>query len=388
MKIIYILNLDLEHKAGLYNAIHNRSLIFDKDIDGLYYNIITVDSFIVKLLKKIKGNKKIYEYKGEKEVIIDGIKYTNLLYKNSLFSKFMDKFFNDNYKFRNILHIMSKEAHDVNHIIAHFGYPHGRIAFYLANQCNKKYSVYYHGSDIHTYPYQSEKNKKYLLEVLKNADKNIFVSKGLMDEVRNIGYEGKNMFTTTNGIDTNIFYLDTALKIQSIKKTIGFVGNLERMKGADMLPDIFKCVQKRYKDVAFIVIGDGTLYDSINSRCKQLNLQVNFTGRINQKKIAEYMNQMDILILPSKKEAFGCVILEANACGAYCIGSNVGGIKEAIGDRGEVVNFCEDGYDEKFGEVILENLNQTFCREVISYKAQKYSWVNICRNELLILFEK
>ena len=54
-------------------------------------------------------------------------------------------------------------------------------------------------------------------------------------------------------------------------------------------------------------------------------------GNIDHKQMPDIFNMIDILVLPSLNEGLPLVLLEAQACGAAAVGSNVGGISEAIG---------------------------------------------------------
>ena len=46
-----------------------------------------------------------------------------------------------------------------------------------------------------------------------------------------------------------------------------------------------------------------------------------------------YMAAADILCLPSLREGFGMVALEAAACGLPCVGTNIYGLRDAIADK-------------------------------------------------------
>ena len=70
--------------------------------------------------------------------------------------------------------------------------------------------------------------------------------------------------------------------------------------------------------------------------------KVKFTGRVPVEKVADYMRTMNVFVLPSRQEAFGCVIKEAQACGAMVVGSSNGGIPEVIGNGGIIVMEGDD----------------------------------------------
>lgn len=381
MKVIFLLNLDLEHKAGLYNAIHNRMKIQKEQFDSIFYNIVIIDSKFLALLKKVFKKKKIYKYDGNDMITIDGVNYINLYYKNSIFGKIFDYFKMDYFKYRSIIKIIKKDIKNIEMIVAHFGYPQGRIAYYINKLFKVNYTVYYHGSDIHTFATKNSRNKTIIFEVMKNAKINIFVSKALMTQVVKLGYKYNNIVDSCNGIDIDIFKYKKNMKQENYKKSIGFIGNLEPMKRAEFLPEIFKRVKEGYQNVEFVVIGDGSLRQYIEKKFNEYNLPVNFTGRINHLEVARHLNTFDILILPSRKEAWGCVLIEANACGVYNIGTDVGGIPEAIGEFGEIVENEDTTIVKNISELVIKNLNKHIEKSKLIDRTSKYSWNYICEKE-------
>ena len=71
------------------------------------------------------------------------------------------------------------------------------------------------------------------------------------------------------------------------------------------------------------------------------------------------------MILPSRNEGLGCVLLEAQACGIPVIGSGNGGIPEAILDKDCIVEDDEQ-FEEKFAQKIGEILNSANDSAVLS----------------------
>ena len=68
-----------------------------------------------------------------------------------------------------------------------------------------------------------------------------------------------------------------------------------------------------------------------------------------------FLNCTDLLLLPSKKEGLPLVLVEALNCGCKVVGSNVGGIKEVIGEK-NVVDYPSDNFVENFAVKVVERL--------------------------------
>jgi phosphatidylinositol alpha-1,6-mannosyltransferase len=120
-------------------------------------------------------------------------------------------------------------------------------------------------------------------------------------------------------------------------KIILFVGALSKWhsyKGLDVLIKAFASANKLRRDMALLVVGDGSLKPTYQKLASKLRLSDNalFAGNVSDENLPSYYAASDMLILPSKdrSEGFGLTILEANACGKPAIGSNVGGIPNVI----------------------------------------------------------
>lgn len=128
------------------------------------------------------------------------------------------------------------------------------------------------------------------------------------------------------GVDTNVFKpmdKEEARKKLSLpldKKIVGFVGNLIEVKGADRLPAIAEEPIKLRSDAFFLIVGDGPLMNSLRE-CMPTDI-TRFKGRVEYQLMPMVMNSIDVLVVPSRQEGFGTVILEARACGARVVGTN------------------------------------------------------------------
>lgn len=117
------------------------------------------------------------------------------------------------------------------------------------------------------------------------------------------------------------------------KKIILSVGRLEAEKNFSQLLNIFS---KLNKDYVLIILGQGSLKDSLEKQAQELNIKdrVIFQGFVEREDIWNYYNDADVFILLSKAEALGLVFWEAMYMGVPVIGSRVGGIQETIGSEG------------------------------------------------------
>lgn len=281
-------------------------------------------------------------------------------------------------------------SYNLTHV--HWAFPTGLIAYYIKKKYGIPYILTVHGSDIHTYPQKNKTIKKYTLKVLENADKVIFVSNYLRETAKQMGYNCDTDVVIPNGVDLKIFKpinKDEAKKRLGLSlgnKYVGFVGNLIPIKNAQLLPDIFLSIKnKTQNSTSFLVIGDGVLKTDIENKCKQANLDVVFTGRIASDDVALGINALDVLILPSKKEGWPSVILEAQACGVPVVGSDAGGIPEAIGgtDYGRIVELGVN-FVERFSEAVAEMLSDRLMPEKIHERALEYSWSKIVSKEISV----
>lgn len=86
------------------------------------------------------------------------------------------------------------------------------------------------------------------------------------------------------------------------------------------------------------LVGDGELRDELEARARELGVPVRFHGELPKERVARLMGEADLLVLPSTHETFGCVLIEAMACGLPSVATRVGGVPEVLDDTaGELV---------------------------------------------------
>lgn len=103
-----------------------------------------------------------------------------------------------------------------------------------------------------------------------------------------------------------------------------FVGRLIREKNADILIKAINIIKKDISGIKCIIIGDGPEKEKLERLVYHSGLEnnVKFTGFLDHDVAISYMKSSKVLVLPSTREGFGMVALEANACGLPVITVN------------------------------------------------------------------
>ncbi len=156
-----------------------------------------------------------------------------------------------------------------------------------------------------------------------------------------------------NGIDTTWWKSQlirfTAKDRKKIKEEVFFakentliitsIAELHERKGQKYLIEAIPNLIEEYSNIKIVFIGEGKERKNLEKLVKKLKIEkhVTFTGR--QKDIPQLLKASDIFVLPSKREAFGLVNLEAMLIPLAIIASNVGGIPEIVknGETGILV---------------------------------------------------
>ena len=142
-------------------------------------------------------------------------------------------------------------------------------------------------------------------------------------------FKGRDFKVINNGINVEHFLFD-----QSIRKTIrtrlrisdeyiiGHIGNFVAQKNHSFLIDIFNAFTILQPNSRLLLLGDGPLKTLIQSKVDSLGLtnRVIFAGSVNQPQ--EYMNAMDVVVMPSLFEGLPLTLIEEQANGLSIVASD------------------------------------------------------------------
>jgi len=265
-------------------------------------------------------------------------------------------------------HILKEEVPDIVHL--HVWNPAScRYAFMAANKYKFPIVVTEHD------PFELPKLKKYIKnKLMKRVQKIVTVSDSNYKLMQKLFPELKNRTTTIhNGIDTTWFesqllnfsknkrteFRGKEFEADAATKVILSVAELHERKGLKHLIKALPIVTAKNPNTRLIIAGDGPhkkdLIKIVNEN--KLSGYIRLLG--HRKDIPQIMASSDIFVLPSEKEAFGLVLLEAMTARLPIIASDVGGIPEIIEDsvNGDLIDPSDH---KKLAEKILDLFNDNF----------------------------
>lgn len=210
---------------------------------------------------------------------------------------------------------------------AHFGYDAVLLSDVVTGM-NLPLCVTLHGTDVLTTAaaWQSGRNgrffKRYpakLARLFRDERVHfICVSHALRQAALDKGAPAARTHVFYTGIDLTRF---PVVQRKRSPTRVLFVGRLVAFKGCDVLIRAMATVCERHPDATLVVVGDGPQRRMLQELAAELAVPADFLGALPASRVAEEMGKAGLFCLPSVTdedgnfEAFGMVLLEAQACG-------------------------------------------------------------------------
>jgi len=126
--------------------------------------------------------------------------------------------------------------------------------------------------------------------------------------------------------------------------TLTRLASTEQYKGHDHVIKVISKLKSSFPEIKYILSGQYDHKEEIRIQKLiteyKVDEQVILTGFIDENELPGYFLLADLFVLPSKKEGFGIVFIEALACGLPVICGNADGSIDAIcnGELGKAIN--------------------------------------------------
>jgi L-malate glycosyltransferase len=283
--------------------------------------------------------------------------------------------------------VAAMQGLDLLHV--HYAVPHA-VCAYLAKQMignRLKVVTTLHGTDI-TVLAHDESLKDLIRLAINQSDAVTAVSQDLIRETRELLDIERDIDLTYNFVDKRVYYPREVSGLRPEfarphEKILMHISNFRPVKRVMDVVEIFARVHETIPS-KLLFVGEGPDLPKVMARVKELGLsdRIVFCGK--QDDVAEVLSLADVMLLPSEKESFGLVALEAAACGVPTVGSNAGGIPELIqhgvtgylAPIGDITTMAEyvkqlltdDALYKRVSAACLDRARNVFCDELISRK--------------------
>jgi glycosyltransferase involved in cell wall biosynthesis len=228
------------------------------------------------------------------------------------------------------------ERPDVIH--AHWSYPDGWAARVLREHFGCKLVVHARGTLERVIAQVGPRFRALVSEPLMAADAVVANSDALYEDCLGLGVKPTKLRVIPNGVELGLFApgdkaaSKIALGFDPRRLLVLYCGNLREVKGVDLLGAALPPLCAARPELDAVLVGSGELEGPLRRQLAgQLTAgRVRMTGALPQAEVARYMQAADLLVLPSRSEARGNVILEALASGTPVAAARVGGIPELM----------------------------------------------------------
>lgn len=179
---------------------------------------------------------------------------------------------------------------------------------------------------------QPSYHTSHCVKLLQRASAVIAVSQDVQNDFLNRGFAHKKLRVIYNGVRISENWQSASFLHQ---KNIVMVGRLSPEKCFDQAFYAMRLLIEKYPDMKMTLVGGGPLFGVLLALREKLNLVdvVEMTNFVAPKAVAQYLQQADIVVIPSQYESFCLVAVEAAIQGRPVVASSVNGLKEVVEDQ-------------------------------------------------------
>lgn len=271
---------------------------------------------------------------------------------------------------------------DVIH--AHFIYPDGVVGARMAQRYRTPLIITEHAfwqPWLDDYP----SIRKQAVAAAQVSSFHIAVSQSVRRSISHFTGENERLRVIPVGVDVEQFTPLTDGQRPN-ENSILYVGRIHETKGVDILLHAMRLLVNRNPAAQLSLIG-GSFYrqtqvqqDRLISLSEELGLakHVRFLGIQSHREVAEAMRRATLLVLPSRRETLGSVLIEALACGTPVVATRCGGPEDVVTDDVGMLVPTEDPVSlAEAMETMLAHRGDYDSQYLRRYAAEKFSWQRV-----------
>jgi len=268
---------------------------------------------------------------------------------------------------------LDRDAFDV--VDAHYCYPDGVAAARVASALKLPLIISARGSDINRIG-EIGFARRSMISAAQSSNAMIAVSRALADRMGMLGMSPEKIRVLRNGVDTDFFSPIPRLEARRLldldesTPLVLAVGNLVPEKGLDLLIRAMASLPA----ARLLIVGEGPLLAQLRALADAVAPgRVHFRGSMLQSELRIAYAAADVLGLPSLREGWPNVVLEAMACGTPVAASRVGGVPEILqpGSPGIVL---ADRSVEVWSKGIGTLIGSGYAQDLVRRYATRFGW--------------
>lgn len=224
-------------------------------------------------------------------------------------------------------------------IHAHFTYPDGVVAAHLGRHYGVPVIITEQnpwGPWMEEYPSVCRR----AVWAARQSACHIAISESVRKGIEHYAGKLPQLTVMPDGVEGSVFTI-APNGSRRVANQILFVGAIRRTKGVDILLNAVRLLADRGRDVKLVLVGEAYYgpYRQEELKLKEiarqlhLNDRVQFAGKQPLPALVKYMQESAALILPSRAESLGMVLVEALACGTPVVATRCGGPEDIVSDR-------------------------------------------------------
>ena len=268
-------------------------------------------------------------------------------------------------------------------IDAHYLFPDGVAAAQLAQKADLPFVVTARGSDVTQIGHIS-RPKQMITSSLKKASHVITVSENLRRDLMGMEVPAAQISTLRNGVDLSRFKETGRAELRKLlpdRPVLLFAGWLIPRKRLDIVLSVAKLLPH----VTTIIVGDGPLMQDCKDKAASYGIEerVLFYGQKRPEEMPKFYSAADVLLLPSDREGWANVLLEAMACGTPVVSRAIGGAPDLI-TKAVAGRVVDSDKPEVLAEAILSILKVPPARDEVRKFASDFGWDDTSKAQLSI----
>lgn len=214
-----------------------------------------------------------------------------------------------------------------------------------------------------------------------HADGLIAVSNALGAKLTSLGVAESRVTILRNGVDPALFQRTKRYQHAGSVPSplIVSVGNLVPLKGHDLA---IATVQ-HIAGLTLWVVGAGPERGRLEALTRELGIEdrVRFLGTVPHERMPEVYSAADFLVLASEREGWPNVLLEAMACGARVVATNVSDVARVLGTP-EAGVCVADRSVTALAKALRDLMAMPVAREVTRAHALRFGWDSTTRGQI------